>query len=338
MARIGLVGFFGWGNYGDELFLENWRATIGLHHEVEVVHDMLSQPYFSRPAVEVVKDFDALVIGGGDLVIPNKISPLYWNRAWLAKPIYISGVGVPTWIKHQAPDVMERLRNFFQHENVRHIGVRDQESAHWVRRELAPKVPVEAHADLAFNLLLPPAVKFDRPTIGINLRSHRAGSDPAALVKVCQTYADRGYDVVNIVLGTGRTRTTDLEVARAFPFDRQVILESEDTAELSSYLGGLDVLVSNKFHGTVVATMYGVSSVVLSSTTKSRNLYRRLSREHLLSTNEDPDMLRKVELAAAPVSSAAVRQLEVEANAAVRTLVGKLNADFRPSYKAASGS
>ena len=328
MARIGLVGFFGWGNYGDELFLHNWQRTIGVHHDVDVVHDVLAAPYFSRPATEIVKDFDALVIGGGDLVIPNKISPLYWNRAWLAKPIYISGVGVPTWIKQQAPDVMERLQNFFQHPNVRHIGARDVESAEWIRRYLTPKVPVVVHADLAFNLTLPPAATFDKPTVAFNLRTHRAGSDPTALVNVCQTMHDRGYDVVNLVLGTGKTRAGDLEVAQAFPFKDQIILESESIDELSSYLGGLDLLISNKFHGTVVATMYGVSSVVLSATTKSRNLYTRLDRRPLLSSNEDPDMLAKVELARMPVSRAAVRELELDANDAVRTLVRKIDADF----------
>jgi len=331
MARIGLVGFFGWGNYGDELFLDNWLRTIGIHHEVAVVHDMLAAPYFSRQASEVAAEFDALVIGGGDLVIPNKISPLYWNRAWLAKPIYISGVGVPTWIKQQAPDVMERLRTFFQHPNVRHIGARDTESAEWIRRHLTPRVAVETHADLAFNLSLPPAATFDNPTVAINLRTHRAGSDPTALVSVCRTMRERGYDVVNLVLGTGKTRVADLEVARAFPFEEQIILESESIDELSSFLGGVDVLISNKFHGTVVATMYGVSSVVLSSTTKSRNLYTRLDRRPLLSTNEDPDMMEKVDLAAMPVSRSAVRELELDANDAVRTLLRKINADFRPS-------
>jgi polysaccharide pyruvyl transferase WcaK-like protein len=331
MARLGLVGFFGWGNYGDELFLRNWEQSLGQHHDVGVVHDRLASPYFSRQATEVAAEFDALVIGGGDLVIPNKISPLYWNRAWLTRPIYISGVGVPTWVKQRAPDVMERLRTFFQHPNVRHIGARDAESAAWIRRHLMPTTEVDVHADLAFNLLLPPAARFERPTVGINLRTHRANSDPAALVHVCRTLHERGYDVANLVLGTGRTRAADLEVAKDFPFEHQVVLESEDIDQLTSWLGGLDLLISNKFHGTVVATMYGVSSVVLSATTKSRNLYTRLDRGALLSTNEDPDMMAKVDLAGMPVSRSAVRSLELEANDAVRTLLDKINADFPPA-------
>lgn len=328
MARLGLVGFFGWGNYGDELFLEQWKTSLGRHHDVAVVHDQLTAPYFSRRATDIAEEFDALVIGGGDLVIPNKISPLYWNRAWLQRPVYISGVGVPTWVKYKAPDVIERLRTFFQHSNVRYISARDEESAQWIRHVLQPRISVRVHADLAFNLTMPPAHRYDKPTVGINLRTHRADSDPTQLLRVCETMQERGYDVVNLVLGTGRTRAADIEVARKFPFKDQIILESEDTDQLSSWIGGLEFLLSNKFHGTVAATMYGVSSVVLSATTKSRNLYSRLDRRHLLSSNEDPHLLSKAELAQVPVSDMAVRILEAEANAAVRDLQRLIDTDF----------
>lgn len=328
MARIGLVGFFGWGNYGDELFLDHWRRTVGMHHHVSVVHDQLNSPYFSRRASDIALEYDALLIGGGDLVIPNKISPLYWNRAWLQRPVYISGVGVPTWVKYKAPDVIERLRNFFQHPNIRYISARDEESAQWIRLNLEPRIPVVVHSDLVFNLPMPPPVRFENPTLGINLRSHRADSDPSMLVNLCRTYQQRGYDVVNLVLGTGRTREADIEVARKFPFKEQVILDSENVDELSSWIGGLSLLLSNKFHGTVAATMYGVSSVVLSATTKSRNLYTRLDRRFLLSANEDPEMLAKADLGDVPVSTMAVRELEAEANSAVRELMRKIDFDF----------
>ena len=158
---------------------------------------------------------------------------------------------------------MERLRTFFQHPNVRHIGARDFESAEWIRRHLTPRVA--GRRPCRPRLQPAPAAGGDvrQPTVALNLRTHRAGSDPTALVNVCPTLHERGYDVVNLVLGTGKTRAADLEVARDFPFKDQMILESESIDELSSYLGGLDLLISNKFHGTVVATMYGVSSVVL---------------------------------------------------------------------------
>lgn len=328
MARIGLVGFFGWGNYGDELFHRVWEDSVGKFHQTAVVHDQLEDPYFSRPAVEIADEFDALVIGGGDLVIPNKISPLYWNRAWLRRPVYIAGIGVPTWVKHQAPDVMERLQNFFQHTNVRYISARDVESAQWIRKHLQPKVPVNIHADLVFSMSLPPAAQYARPTVGINLRSHRKDSDPTPLIATCQILQERGYDIANLVLGTGRTGKADLQVARNFPLPGQQILASDSIDELSSAIGGLDFLISNKFHGTVVATAYGVSSVVLSSTTKSINLYRSLDRRYLLSSNTDANMMDKVNLAGVPVPKLAVQALRHDARDGVDEVLAAINGDF----------
>lgn len=328
MAKIGLVGFFGWGNYGDELFHRIWMDSIGKFHDARLVHDKLESPYFSRPASGVSRDFDGFVIGGGDLVIPNKISPLYWNKAWLNKPVYISGVGVPTWIKTEAPDVMERLRNFFQHKSVRYISARDVESAEWIRSRLMPNVEVKCHADLAFGALYPPARKFSRPTVGISLRTHRADADPEILIRVCQQLQSEGYDILNVVMGTGKTRAADLKVAQEFPLPGQIIFESERIDDISSTIGGLDLLISNKFHGTVVATSYGVSSVVLSSTSKSRNLYRRLGRTPLLSSATDDTLLEKVRMAKMPIADDLLKSVRAEAYEGISSVVRRINVDF----------
>lgn len=328
VARIGLVGFFGWGNYGDELFHRIWTNSVGSVHETALVHDKLEHPYFSRPADTIIEEFDGVIIGGGDLVIPNKISPLYWNRAWLKKPVYISGVGVPTWIKTEAPDVMERLRHFFQHPNVKYISARDIESAEWIRRKLNPKIEVRSHADLAFSGFYPPAQKFERPTVGISLRTHRADSDPTVLVNACRQLQSEGYDILNIVMATGRTRAADLKVAQDFPLEGQHIFESEDIDSISSAIGGVDLLISNKFHGTVVASTYGVSSVVLSSTSKSRNLYRRLGRTPLLSSAADEKLMDKIRLAQMPLSEDSLLAVRQEAFEGVHAVLRAINRDF----------
>jgi polysaccharide pyruvyl transferase WcaK-like protein len=47
MKKIGLIGFFGWGNFGDELFLEVYKEYLGNDFDIEVIHDMDKKPYFS---------------------------------------------------------------------------------------------------------------------------------------------------------------------------------------------------------------------------------------------------------------------------------------------------
>lgn len=327
MGKIGLVGFFGWGNYGDELFLRVWRERLGEVHDVSPVGDLLEAPFLSRNAKDIAAEYDAFVIGGGDLVIPTNISPLYWNKAWLAKPIYIAGVGVPTWIKSERKDVIERLRLFFQHRNVKYISARDEESAAWIRSKLSPVVPVAVHADLVFALPVPEARTYVGPTIGVAVRHQRKGA--ADLTQVEQTLnriGRSGFDVVRIVLGIGETGQRDLEVANSLDVPGDIVY-SEDLDALSAAIGGLHSLLSMKFHGTVVATAYGVPSIVLSATSKSQNLYRRIDRLSLLSSTSDEAMYDKATRLAQRVPYTVRDELVSDAERGLSALVERVNAE-----------
>lgn len=329
MARIGLVGFFGWGNYGDELFLELWQDRLGRFHDVDVVHDLLDEPYFSRATASVAEEYDAFVIGGGDLVIPTKISPLYWNSAWLSKPVFIAGVGVPTWLNRENPDVVARMSRFFQHPNVRYISARDDESAEWIRRRLQPSIPVASHADLVFSMDMPPARRYERPTVGLVVRFQRGvDADLSRVEMACREIADQGFDIARVVLGNRGTGQRDLEVARAADVPGE-ILYTESNAEMSANLGGLHALMSTKFHGTVVATAYGVPTIVLSSTSKSRNLYRRIDRLELLSSPNDDHLAAKLATAGLRVPEIVRNALRVDAEQGVREVMDAVNEEVR---------
>lgn len=333
MARIGLVGFFGWGNYGDELFHRLWERRLSEYHHVTSVAEIHERPYFTRPVTEIAAEHDAFVIGGGDLVIPTYISPLYWNSAWLSKPVYIAGVGVPTWVGNGRPDVVERMADFFQHKNVRCISARDAESAEWIRRVLRPNVPVTVHADLVFALPVPPPKQYERPTVGLSLRAQRTGgADTAAIERTMRRIADDGFDVVRIVLGTGEIRKRDAEVARSLDVPGEII-ESENLDEITSAIGGLHALFSAKFHGTVVATAYGVPTVVVIGTTKTQNLYRRLDRLALLSRPDDDAMYDKFQLCNLRVPRLVREHLAHDAESGVRELLERLNNEVRPAAR-----
>src|SRR5690606_1999795 len=136
--RIGLVGFFGWGNFGDELFVEVYKRYLGPHFEVSVVHDLLKKPYFSEPVDDVVERYDAFIIGGGDLIIPWQLSGLYRRPEFLRKPTILNSVGVPTWGGYDRSVVM-KMREFVNNANVRYISARDEESARWIKKHLKTK-------------------------------------------------------------------------------------------------------------------------------------------------------------------------------------------------------
>ena len=59
------------------------------------------------------------------------------------------------------------------------------------------------------------------------------------------------------------------------------------------------MLASHKFHGTVVATAYGIPAISMSTTDKNRNLLRRLGRPELVCAFDDPSLAGSPRRAAA---------------------------------------
>jgi polysaccharide pyruvyl transferase WcaK-like protein len=284
--RVGLIGFYGWGNYGDELFIDAFAPALGRAGTMTVLPELEADPYFTRPVRQVVAEQDALVIGGGDLVQFNRRNKLYWDAAYLAKPVFIYGVGVPTWQGAEpVPRIVDHLRRFFQHPNVKYIGVRDHESKAWIDANLEPEVEVRVHADLVFSLDLPAAPRpDDAPILGIVTRQRPVDSpdDYTAVEQLARTAQDRGFRIRHIVLGTGTVGQRDLANADDLDVPGKELVHSESLDDLSRWIGECRVLASMKFHGTVVATMYGTPSICMMPTPKNYRLLRQIGRPELI--------------------------------------------------------
>ena len=102
-------------------------------------------------------------------------------------------------------------------------------------------------------------------------------------------------------------------------------------SELSAALGGLDVLASMKFHGSLVASMYGVPAIVLSPTTKSKNLFKALGRTELLSDLHDPDMAGKLEHAKTRISMDVIEGQKAGAREEMAHLVRQMRLQLAPA-------
>jgi polysaccharide pyruvyl transferase WcaK-like protein len=324
MKKIGLVGFFGWGNFGDELFVEVYKQFLEPHFEIKVVHDLLKKPYFSKPIKEMIGDCDAFVIGGGDLIIPWSLSDLYWCEEFLSKPVFIHSVGVPTWGGHNR-EVVQKLRKFVNHENVQYVNARDPESAAWITRHLKCDKVIE-FPDMVCALNLPPAIPAKTPTLGVATRFRRGGQDDyAAVYKLCQKAKDHGYRIRQIILGNRQTGKNDNMAADTFDFPGKEIVYSEDIWDQCRAIGECTVLASMKFHGSVVAAMYGVPSIVLSPTDKSRNFMGRIERTDLLSNLKDPRLADHFSPFMAPIPSLTRNALSIGARDGLEHLKASLH-------------
>src|SRR5687768_3935943 len=150
VKTVGLVGFFGWGNFGDELFLEVHRTYLGSDFDLRVLHDRCAEPYHSRDLSEIVEEVDAIVIGGGDLIYTWSYSGLYWRREYLSKPVFIVGVGATDG--PAKPEAVRKYTEFLTHPSVAFCNLRDRESYDYVRRVFSPTAVCNYSADIVFGL------------------------------------------------------------------------------------------------------------------------------------------------------------------------------------------
>lgn len=290
MKKIGLVGYFGWGNFGDELFVETHKQQLASTVQLEQVHDILQEPYFSRDINEVVKDYDGFLIGGGDLLNPVRISTLYWRKEYLTKPVFITGLGVPN-LKWNRQDILDKYRAFFQHKNIKMVIARDQESAKWINEHIKPNVEAKFFPDPVCSLRRPDVVQSKDKLLGVVIRSHRSlTGDLSHVRKLIDVAYSQGYKVRHIVLGTQSIGEADYEITKSLALPREEIIYTESLTDQCKAIGECHALVSIKFHGLIVATMYGIPTIALSSTPKNKNFLRMIDRMDLSSSYTQEDL------------------------------------------------
>lgn len=302
--KLGLVGYFGYGNYGDELFLDVYRKFF-YDCELVVLPDSPKNPVYGSEFHNVgglVSHVDAILIGGGDLFIPKYYANNYFQDVFLSKPIYYHGVGVPLWIG-QDPEVINKMSCFLQHGNVKRINVRDQESLAWVRDHLKPTAPIDFSSDMVFSLDFPRVEKDNDPKIfGVITRKGTPGTVRWDRISaLCDRARYYGYTIHNIVLGTGVIRDDDLIGLKEWNYAHMTTIDPNDIHELTKEIARCSVVASTKFHGCVVSMAYGIPAVTMTTTDKFLNLYKAIDRKDLISHFLHDDLVTHLSKYMAPI-------------------------------------
>lgn len=313
--RIGLVGYFGYGNYGDELFLDVFHRYF---YDCELIQ-LLDKA--ATDAFDKINSLDAIIIGGGDLFIPKYFAEGYFNPRFLERPVYLHGVGVPLWMGED-PKVVARMASFVQHPNVKRINVRDVESANWVAAKLKPTAPIDHSADMVFSLEFPRIAKDPKKKVfGLITRKLTMNAEQwRNVANLCDRARSLGYTIHNIVLGTGNIRADDLENLKNFTYADMVTVDPNDIGGLTRAIGACDVAASMKFHGCVVATAFGIPCIALATTDKFVSLYKAIERTDLIAHFIHPDLTERLPKYIAPVPSATRAKLRAEAVEAILRL------------------
>ena len=321
--RVGLIGYYNYGNYGDELFKTQLETAIpGTVFEVLDQHKLMTdEPYQNWFRREI----DVTVLGGGDLIIPYGWAEWYFQPILREKPIFVFGVGVPTWGGHDAAAVA-RMKDFFNHPSIKFFATRDTKSTNWVRDHLNLPVPVQTFADMVCALQLPTVEKPAQKIFTFITREQRPGEIKWANIKALVTRAhDYGYHVRNLVLGTGITAEQDrTTLATEGTHINWEVVGGEDNETLTRLLGESTVIASMKFHGCVVATMFGIPAIGLSTTDKFTSLFNEIERPDLISHHTHASLPDRLPKFLAPIPRCTVAGLRASAEAGLTALSNAL--------------
>jgi polysaccharide pyruvyl transferase WcaK-like protein len=323
-TKIGLVGYYGYGNYGDELFKVIFEQRF---REIDLV--VLDVPRLSTDPDYLEwfeREIGGVILGGGDLIIPSSWAPWYFSPHLLIKPVFIYGVGVPTWAGVNE-SVVAQLQAYLSHPNIRLIVARDVESQAWMQENLRLPTPVQHFADMVCAMRLSAVAKPPGAPIFTLISRHQPPGEIgwANIAALCERARSLGYRIRHLVLATGSTRVNDLEtLATDLPGIEWELEQSDSLERLTELLGESTMVASMKFHGCVVAALYGAPAIILATTDKFENFLRQIERpdlhcHHTFATL--PDHLPRY---VAPIPSHTVAHLRRNAEEGLQALEASL--------------
>jgi len=277
--KLGILGYFGFGNYGDELFHQVWNKefsdaeVITFEQVTGISKCMHSEPEDRESFAEQI---DALLIGGGDLIRPQgKIN--YWYKELLSKPVFLYGIGVATWLGHEKK-VIEQIVDFLKADAVKYIGVRDIESYNWIAKQ-APSVINKLYVtpDIAFSMKREKVEKPEKKRVGIITRHQKKYEQHRIdqMRSIVDIYTECGYEVVEILASTGPEKEWDLEGSKSWGLNVPVLTFNNDE-DVTKAIAECSLIYSMKFHGCVVGLAHHVPTISLLKTDKFVNLYKYL--------------------------------------------------------------
>ncbi|WP_058301344.1 polysaccharide pyruvyl transferase family protein [Gorillibacterium timonense] len=283
--KIGVCGYYGMGNFGDELFLLTFRQQLA-GHQVVAWH-----PSFDPEGV------DAVLIGGGDLITPYSFNSYYFPAKLQAKPAWVYGVGiVDAYPESTWPDSeVEKYRRFLR--GTQGLYLRDERSAAIARRiglhsriDTVPD-PVFAYRSPGLPLHRPSRL----PTIGVCV--HAYPDLPAArLASILGKVSSEGYHILLIpVVNHSVNPYTDYKVCKDLtehllagaPQASVAIFKPEYELELVySVIQSCDYLISFKLHPALAALRGLVPTFCVSKQGKVSSLLSRFGLQDFLQTDE----------------------------------------------------
>ncbi|MED5019881.1 polysaccharide pyruvyl transferase family protein [Paenibacillus chibensis] len=276
--KIAVCGYYGMGNFGDDLFL---RTLQQIFHG----HTVFPWNGYMNPA-----EVDRVIVGGGDLITPYSFNSYYFPKDLIHHPLWVYGVGIvdqypeETWPKEQ----VERYREYIG--NAQRAVFRDKRSA-----DIADKAKFHPHVEHAQDIAFayeqqhyPLRPYSNRPTIGICVFSYP--SFPFEnMVRLSMHLLSQGYHLLFIpVINHPTNMYSDLSTCQKLlgrikanhPHASAETLPMLMELNLTyNYIQHVDYLITFKLHPAIAALRAGKPAFALSKMNKVWSLLESFGME-----------------------------------------------------------
>ncbi|WP_404350724.1 polysaccharide pyruvyl transferase family protein [Sutcliffiella horikoshii] len=291
--KIGIAGYYGQGNFGDELFLDTFKQVFHEHTVYPIVKHM---DYFSS---------DSVIVGGGDLIIPYSYNDSYFPKGLIKLPTWVYGVGIvdfyppETWPKEE----VEKYREVITH--AKGLYVRDSNSLR-LAEYLKLNANIKKVPDIAFSYKQPnyPIIKNpNKKTLGVCSFSYEE-FPLNKIAKILSTLSPNEYTISLIAVVDVRNRFSDLNTCLKL---KETILKLNPKADIViknyqyldvtySHIQNLDYLVSFKLHPSLVGIRNNVPTFCLSKLSKVRSLLQAFDLEDFFCDYEEEEAVLQAKL------------------------------------------
>ena len=284
---IGYVGYTFGGNLGDNACL------LAAHHllkDATVIDWCRSWPR----AVRQWSTFDAAMLGGGTLIGRSGYLPLLQSLATSPDmPMFLIGTGVEDPASEvwglTDPSIAERWVPVLR--QMSHVSVRGDRSAAILKENYGLDVPVVGDLALALEAPLEDA---DDKTLGICLGDPGDGMWGSsqqvkdAVLAVGRTLLAEGWRLRIFTVWPTPDRLITTELARELGGGNRVsVVTCTEANSFLSQVGSCTVLIGERLHAVVLASIMGVPSIALAYRPKTEDFMSSLGRDEWCTRTSD---------------------------------------------------